>query len=238
MFVRKRYPPGTRCPYCGMPFVRGEPIKICAACLQPYHPECWQANGGCVTDDCVQGTPRPTSRRPTRIHPRPQPPAAEVLEVNLEDLDDSASGEICGATTRRGRPCRRPAGWGTDHPGVGRCWQHAEALSSLEASGMHSPLLPQRGGSRQDAGMPSSQHAAQTLPRESSRGTCPYCRFPIQAGQRMWVCPGCGIPHHAECFAENGGCTTYACRFAPAADALVSRRSARTSPLAARGQRR
>ena len=31
---------------------------------------------------------------------------------------------FCGATTRAGTPCRRPAGWGTDHPGEGRCKLH------------------------------------------------------------------------------------------------------------------
>ena len=34
---------------------------------------------------------------------------------------------ICGARTRKGTPCRRPAGWGTDHPGVGRCKYHGGA---------------------------------------------------------------------------------------------------------------
>ena len=35
---------------------------------------------------------------------------------------------ICGAKTRRsGTPCRRPAGWGTDHPGRGRCKLHGGA---------------------------------------------------------------------------------------------------------------
>lgn len=27
----------------------------------------------------------------------------------------------------------------------------------------------------------------------------------------MIVCPACNIPHHAECWRENGGCTTYGC---------------------------
>lgn len=37
------------------------------------------------------------------------------------------SGPKCGAATRgerRGAPCQRPAGWGTDHPGQGRCKLH------------------------------------------------------------------------------------------------------------------
>lgn len=30
----------------------------------------------------------------------------------------------CGAKGRSGKPCGRPAGWGTDHVGVGRCKMH------------------------------------------------------------------------------------------------------------------
>lgn len=31
----------------------------------------------------------------------------------------------CEAQTRKGTPCQRPAGWGTDHVGEGRCKLHA-----------------------------------------------------------------------------------------------------------------
>ncbi|MEF8887327.1 MAG: HGGxSTG domain-containing protein [Haloarculaceae archaeon] len=41
-------------------------------------------------------------------------------------MDDT----ICGATTRDGDPCKRPAGWGTDHVGEGRCKQHGGAEGS------------------------------------------------------------------------------------------------------------
>jgi hypothetical protein len=33
----------------------------------------------------------------------------------------------CGGKTRAGTPCKRPAGWGTDHPGSGRCKLHGGA---------------------------------------------------------------------------------------------------------------
>lgn len=32
--------------------------------------------------------------------------------------------DTCGATKRAGGPCTRPAGWGTDHPGIGTCKLH------------------------------------------------------------------------------------------------------------------
>ena len=35
--------------------------------------------------------------------------------------------KFCLATTRAGTPCRRPAGWGTNHPGSGRCKLHGGA---------------------------------------------------------------------------------------------------------------
>ncbi len=31
---------------------------------------------------------------------------------------------LCGAKTRAGTPCAKPAGWGTDHPSQGRCRLH------------------------------------------------------------------------------------------------------------------
>ena len=45
---------------------------------------------------------------------------------------------------------------------------------------------------------------------------CPYCRttFGTDEGEAV-ACPGCGTPHHADCLAENGGCTVFGCSHAP-----------------------
>ncbi len=58
------------------------------------------------------------------------------------------------------------------------------------------------------------------LPGPSAAGdavgkTCPYCRFPIKAGEAVQRCPSCGEPHHRDCWVENGGCTIYGCRSSP-----------------------
>lgn len=45
--------------------------------------------------------------------------------------------EICGAETRDGGECQRPAGWGTDHVGEGRCKQHGGASPSGEDHGQY-----------------------------------------------------------------------------------------------------
>ncbi len=42
--------------------------------------------------------------------------------------------------------------------------------------------------------------------------TCPYCRYPIKNKADIMVCPGCKLPHHRECWQENRGCTTFACK--------------------------
>lgn len=43
---------------------------------------------------------------------------------------------VCGAKNRQGKPCTRPAGWGTDHNGVGRCKHHGGATPGAQVSGM------------------------------------------------------------------------------------------------------
>jgi len=52
---------------------------------------------------------------------------------------------------------------------------------------------------------------------------CPYCRSEVgdAEGERK-DCPGCGTPHHSDCFAENGGCTVFGCSQAPSDEAKVT----------------
>lgn len=40
---------------------------------------------------------------------------------------------------------------------------------------------------------------------------CPFCRTEIEEGESVKVCPECNIPHHANCWIENKGCTTFGC---------------------------
>lgn len=41
--------------------------------------------------------------------------------------------------------------------------------------------------------------------------TCPYCQYPLKDENEAVICGACGIPHHRECWDENGGCTTFGC---------------------------
>lgn len=41
--------------------------------------------------------------------------------------EDKKNYETCGAKTRAGTPCKKPAGWGTNHKGTGKCKLHGGA---------------------------------------------------------------------------------------------------------------
>lgn len=51
---------------------------------------------------------------------------------------------------------------------------------------------------------------------------CPYCRTRISAEDGPVVCEGCGTSHHADCYAENGGCTIFGCSKAPGDEPKLS----------------
>ena len=53
---------------------------------------------------------------------------------------------FCGARTRSGPACRRPAGWGTSHPGYGTCKLHLGSTSTRTASARATALEARIGG--------------------------------------------------------------------------------------------
>ena len=53
--------------------------------------------------------------------------------------------------------------------------------------------------------------------QEHTGKTCPYCQYTIKPDVSIDVCSGdCKMPHHKECWDENGGCTTFGCSAGPA----------------------
>lgn len=53
----------------------------------------------------------------------------------------------------------------------------------------------------------------------SGEVVCPYCRMPFdEAGPAKIFCTACAVPHHEDCYQENGGCTVFGCARAPADD--------------------
>jgi len=55
-----------------------------------------------------------------------------------------------------------------------------------------------------------------------STAACPYCRGKISEEDQSLACEGCGTLHHADCYAENGGCTIFGCSKAPADEPKLS----------------
>jgi hypothetical protein len=51
---------------------------------------------------------------------------------------------------------------------------------------------------------------------------CPYCRTKVTSEDGAMVCEGCGTAHHADCYAENQGCTIFGCSKGPGDEPKVS----------------
>jgi TM2 domain-containing membrane protein YozV len=52
-----------------------------------------------------------------------------------------------------------------------------------------------------------------------SEPVCPYCRMAFdESAPPKIFCTACGMPHHEDCYRENGGCTVFGCKCAPADD--------------------
>lgn len=69
-----------------------------------------------------------------------------------------AMANLCGAETRKGSPCGRPAGWGTSHPGAGSCKLHTGATPAGELHGQI--LLARRDMIAMGAPLPIEPHEA------------------------------------------------------------------------------
>lgn len=48
---------------------------------------------------------------------------------------------------------------------------------------------------------------------QSPRKVCPFCQSNIINGESIVNCPKCNIPHHKECWVENGGCSIFGCGY-------------------------
>lgn len=57
----------------------------------------------------------------------------------------------------------------------------------------------------------SSNNAAPASNPELAGKTCPFCKSPFIEGEAVVFCSHCEMPHHLECWKENGGCTTFGC---------------------------
>jgi len=103
--------------------------------------------------------------------------------------------------------------------------QQASTPSSWQAP------APQAGGDILDIELEDTAEAVGASDNAVGQ-ICPFCRFPIKKGEEVITCPDCQATLHADCWRENGGCTTYGCPSSPQAAAVR-----RTTGQGARGGR-
>jgi len=56
----------------------------------------------------------------------------------MTDEHDRSEADLCGGECTDGTPCKRPAGWGTDHVGEGRCKLHGGNAGRPPEHGLYS----------------------------------------------------------------------------------------------------
>ncbi len=69
--------------------------------------------------------------------------------------------------------------------------------------------VPRPPGSEAAATPPSARPTQQS--EAVARPTCGVCHGQVQPLEESTRCPSCGTDFHAECWAENGGCSVYGC---------------------------
>ena len=96
-----------------------------------------------------------------------------------------------------------------------RC-KSAIALPGLEPARREPALTTTKTAMPVAAAAPPSVFSA---PLRVDRETiCPICQTGILLGEAVQTCIGCDQIHHSECWQEIGGCGTFGCSQAPAAD--------------------
>jgi len=104
----------------------------------------------------------------------------------------------------------QPAATGVEAPPPDRIVISAEDLDSIDPDWQGPAIQETAWWQRQAAPGP-----AYAVGGEHVNKTCPFCQSKIGETDRVAVCGACGIPHHEECWRENGGCTTFGCEAGP-----------------------
>lgn len=91
---------GRECGWCHVPLDFGDPAVVCQACSSVTHGVCWDAKGGCPTDECVN--------RPLR---KLDEPAAPSPLAELQAIPPSPAGnQAAGGTLYDPGVASRPGG--------------------------------------------------------------------------------------------------------------------------------
>lgn len=86
---------------------------------------------------------------------------------------------------------------------------------AVAAAGVLAALLLLREVAGRVPGAAAEEEVAVAPHTEVIGGHCPFCGDFIKGVGLIVPCPSCRAVHHAECWRENGGCTTLGCARAP-----------------------
>ena len=81
--------------------------------------------------------------------------------------------------------------------------------------------------------VPAGNAAPASAPELAGK-TCPFCKAPFMEGEAVVFCSHCEMPHHLECWKENGGCTTFGCTGNIGKIIGAEQKNAKSAPVAAR----
>lgn len=111
------------------------------------------------------------------------------------------SGSFSGSTAARGNPQRVfHTEWQSVH-----CYRRTDRAASQKVPrGTHDTR--QHGRKSYLREPDPSRHASL---RMNTR--CAYCLWHLAVDDDVIACSSCGTPYHADCFTENGGCSTFGC---------------------------
>ena len=248
------------CSVCKKEIKNGDFFAKCSKCSAIAHSACWVKNSGCATSSCSGSPSRQfrcSSDRDiqkldtgsSRYNPKNirlnKCPVCHKIRLNGEDTEqchicqsiyhkecwDQKGGCIlkCGenlaVTPKSDRNC--PFCMMSIFPD--------ENVTVCPKCGIphHSDCWEENGGcttygcgcKTEDLHSPSNE----IIPHTDNK-TCPYCQSLITNNERTVYCEICGIPHHENCWQENGGCTTYGCRGHQGSDFSASNNSDQELP--------
>ena len=83
------------------------------------------------------------------------------------------------------------------------------------------------------ASVPAGNAAPASAPELAGK-TCPFCKAPFMEGEAVVFCSHCEMPHHLECWKENGGCTTFGCTGNIGRIIGAEQKNAQSAPVATR----
>lgn len=81
--------------------------------------------------------------------------------------------------------------------------------------------------------VPAGNAAPASAPELAGK-TCPFCKAPFMEGEAVVFCSHCEMPHHLECWKENGGCTTFGCTGNIGKIIGAEQKNAQSAPVATR----